>query len=91
MEFQIPPPMALEPGEEGVYLFKHMTQDTPDDELVGLTAPVAPKDWEKPASLLTELKLQELKDTRSSRTLCLLLAQMSCLMSMRTFSARTIR
>ena len=87
MEFQIPPPMALEPGVEGVWLFKPMTQHIPDDELVGLTTPVAPKDWEEPASLLTELKLQELKDRRSSRTLCLPLAQMSC----RTFSARITR
>ena len=62
MEFKPPPPMALEPGVEGVWLFKPMTQHIPDDELVGLTTPVAPKDWEKPASLLTELKLQELKD-----------------------------
>ena len=54
--------MALEPEEEGVGLFKPMPQDTPDEEVVGLTAPVAPKDWEKPASLLTELKLQELED-----------------------------
>ena len=39
--------MALEPGDEGVWLFKLMTDDLPDDELVELPASVAPKDWEE--------------------------------------------
>ena len=54
--------MDLEPGEAGVWLFRPMTEDTPDDEYVGLSAPKKPKDWEEPASLLDGLKLQEIKD-----------------------------
>ena len=62
VEFKRPPTMALEPGQEGVWLARPMSDALPDEELVGLKASVAPKDWEKPASLLEELKLQEAKD-----------------------------
>ena len=61
MEFKLPP-MELEPGEEGVWLFTHMTKDTPDDEYVGVAAPQKSKDWEEPARFLDAIKLQEIKD-----------------------------
>ena len=53
--------MALKPEDVGVWLFRDLTKDLGDEVLVGLSAPVAPKSLEETATLIQELKLQEMR------------------------------
>ena len=45
LEFKLPPPMDLALGESGIWLCREVTEDLEDSEVVGLSAPKAPKEW----------------------------------------------